>query len=250
MTLWTEGKDPSKRMWQCFSCSTTFENYEDYSRHILQEHDEGRDYVKCPVETCGAPVRDLRAHFTLKHPNRAIPKAQQMRATIWKDFSRKKGKGATKKPNFNEGWYESIKMSGKRIYHRSGYELEIYKCLDEDTDVTAYFAEPFKVPYYFNNDWHNYIPDIKIEFSDGTVEIWEIKPNTQMKYEQNQAKWKAMNEYAGKLGWGFTVINEKGINLLQKKIRDQKRAAQPINEVKPSTEVQTDTTGDSIAGLN
>jgi len=220
VTFWTEGRDPHKRNWQCFSCGVKFEDYALYVSHIIQEHEEGRDYVKCPVDSCGAPVRDLKAHFKTKHPNRAVPAGVQLKSTIWKDFSNNK-RGKTRKPNFKEGWFESGKMSGKKMYYRSGYELDIFKCLDLDKDVKHFYSEPFKVPYYFDKEWHNYIPDIKVEFVDGVTEIWEIKPMTQLSLEKNQAKWVAMNSYAEKLGWGFTVITENGINLMKKKIRHQ-----------------------------
>jgi len=222
MTFWTETMNPPVRTWQCFVCGGKLETYGDYAEHIIKEHDEGRDYVKCPVDTCGAPVRDLKTHFKVKHPKRDMPKNCQLKATIWRDFSpngNKKPK--TRKPTFKEGWFESLKNSGAKMYYRSGYEADVYQCLEDDNDVKAFQPEPFKVPYYFQNEWHNYIPDIKITYQDGTTEIWEIKPATQTGYEKNKAKWKAMNEYADKLGWNFTVVTEKGISTLKKKVRDQ-----------------------------
>lgn len=227
MTFWTDNRDPSKRTWQCFVCGRIINEYSDFVQHIIQEHEEGRDYVKCPVDICGAPVRDLPAHFKTKHPNRVMPKNGQLKATIWRDFSLSKKGGGTKiktrKPTFKDGWYESKKMSGKKMFYRSSYEHEVFKCLDEDVDVKTFLSEPFKVPYYFGNAWHDYIPDLKIEYSDGAIEVWEVKPLKQFEFDQNQAKWKAMQEYAGKMGWGFTVITEKGISTLKRKVSQQKR---------------------------
>lgn len=220
MTFWTETMSLQKRTWQCFVCGEKLDDYGAYAEHIINEHNEGRDYVICPVDTCRAPVRDLKSHYKAKHPNRIMPKNLQTKAMLWRDFS-PTGKKKTRKPSFKEGWFESAKNGGAKMFYRSGYESTVYECLEKDNDVKSFKAEPFKVPYYYNNEWHNYIPDIKVEFQDGSVEIWEVKPKTQTKYEQNQAKWKSMNEYAYKLGWSFTVITENGINMLKKKVRNQ-----------------------------
>ena len=49
------------------------------------------------------------------------------------------------------------------------------------------------------------------------MDIWEIKPANQTHYEQNKAKWSAMNEHVKKHGWRFTVITEVGIDKLKTK---------------------------------
>lgn len=221
MTFWTNTMTPATRIWQCFVCGDKLDTYGEYAEHIVNEHEISRDYVMCPVDCCKAPVRDLKTHYKVKHPNRELPKNCQIKAIIWRDFSPSRNTPKTRKPSFKEGWFESLKNGGAKMYYRSGYEADVYKCLEDDNDVKAFKAEPFKVPYYFENEWHNYIPDLKVEYQDGVTEIWEIKPATQTGLEKNKAKWYAMNEYASKLGWNFTVITEKGINILKKKINDQ-----------------------------
>lgn len=215
--MFPDKESRNKRKYQCFVCGVEHETYDAYKAHILDEHEEGREYLKCP--SCEAPVRDMKLHFEVKHPNRLMPRGIQTKVAVWHDF--KGGKKKTKKTNFKKGEFESKKM-GMNIPYRSGYESEFYHLLEEDTDVAAYFAEPFRVPYYFNGKWHEYVPDLRINFHDGTVQIAEIKPATQTGLEQNKAKWAAMKEYADKLGWQFTVITEVGINKMKSKIKHQK----------------------------
>lgn len=217
MSFWSNKDTPSKRLWQCFVCNLKVDNYAEYAEHIINKHEFGREYIICPIDSCKAPIRCLKSHFKAIHPKRPIPQNMQMKAIIWKDYKSNK----TKKPTFKEGWFESLKNGGAKLYYRSGYEFEVYKCLENDNDVKSFKAEPFKVPYYFENSWHNYIPDIKVEYKDGTIDIWEIKPKTQMSQEKNQAKWNAMNKYANNLGWGFSVINESGIDKLKHKVKKQ-----------------------------
>jgi hypothetical protein len=212
-----EDNNSSARKWQCFVCGKQFELYEEFTAHIIEAHDEGREYICCPA--CNAPVRDMRFHYKAKHPNRLIPKNTQLRVTVWNDF--KKGKKKTRKPKTREGFFASNKM-GVPIHYRSGYECDVYELLEEDRDIAAYYAEPFKVPYCYKGEWHDYLPDIKLQYMDGTVDIWEIKPATQTSYGKNKAKWAAMNEYAKNMGWNFTVITEVGIDKLRTKIKQQK----------------------------
>jgi hypothetical protein len=209
----------SLRKWTCFVCGEEYENYEIYKDHIIATHEEGREYIKCP--TCEAPVRDMKVHFDAKHPNRVMPKGIQTRVTIWKDFSGRKHK----KPKFKTGHFESKKNNNALLLYRSGYEKEVYELLERDRDVTAYFAESFKVPYNFKGKWHDYVPDLKIQYADGSVEVWEIKPVTQKNLPRNKAKWAAMQAHAEAMGWMFTVITEEGMNKLKQRVQEQETMA-------------------------
>jgi hypothetical protein len=66
------------------------------------------------------------------------------------------------------------------------------------------------------------VPDLRINFKDQSVEIWEIKPDAQLKCPKNKAKWTAMNLHAERMGWKFTVVTEDGIGTLRSKIRKQR----------------------------
>lgn len=211
--------DRDKRIWQCFVCGVEFEEYEEFKSHILKEHEEGREYIKCPLHRCDAPVRDLSAHFKSKHPNDKIPKNCQLKASVWRDF-RGNRKGTRKPVEFKSGYFTSIK-SGEKFKYRSGYELNVYEALEELNECVKFHGESFKVPYFFLGKSHNYIPDLSIQFNDGSIEIWEIKPSNQTSYDKNKAKWEACNIYCEQRGWKFKVKTEKGIKELQDKVRRQ-----------------------------
>ena len=211
-----------KRKWQCFACGQNYQDYKTYKEHILDQHEEGREYLKCP--DCNAPVRDLKMHYKAKHPKRIMPRGLQTKVAVWKDFKtggKGKKKGKTRKPTFRTGEFES-KKNGCLLKYRSGMECEFYECLEIDKDVVSFFAEPFKVPYCYQGKWHDYIPDIRINFTDGSTEIWEVKPASQTHYEQNRAKWAAMNEHAIHHGWTFSVQTEVGLGKLKTKVKRQK----------------------------
>lgn len=208
-----------KRKWQCFVCGRNHDDALSFKDHVITEHDEGREYIKCPV--CDYPVRDMKLHFKCKHPNRVMPKNLQMRVQVWKDFApngKKRGKTRT---NARQGYFPSKKM-GKDIWYRSGFECEFYEGLEQDADILGFHAEPFKVPYYFGGKWHDYIPDLKVDYIDGTSEIWEIKPDAHVDYAQNQAKFAAMNDYAANMGWVFIVQTQDALEQLRVKVNKQK----------------------------
>jgi len=205
------------RKWQCFVCGKNYENYEDYKKHISDDHDEGREYISCP--DCGSPVRDL-------NPSRAFPTNVQVRVAVWHDFKvgkdGKSEKKATRKPTFRQGTFSS-KKCGKDFDYKSGMECEFFECLEADLDVAVYNYEGIKIPYFHKGDWHNYIPDLRVVFVDGTTEIWEIKPANQTHYEQNKAKWVAANNYCSNFGWNFVVLTEVGLGKLKTKLKQQQR---------------------------
>lgn len=213
----------NKRRWQCFVCGREYTEYDPYKTHIIEEHEEGRDYVLCPLKRCGAPVRDLRMHFKVKHRGEKIPAGTQHKSTVWRDQKVKGGKKeiVTRKPTFMRGVLISNKpnMKGREIPYRSGYERRVYECLEVLTDVLYYDTETEKIPYYFEGERHIYLPDLKIAVADGHIEVWEIKPATQTSNPKNEAKWKAAEDYCNVRGWKFVVVTEVGINKLEKKVK-------------------------------
>jgi len=203
-------------------CGVDFSEYDEFKDHMIEEHEEGREYITCKL--CGAVIRDRRLHYRVKHPGVDMPKDSQMRSTVWYDFSGQKRKRRTKKPPFKEGYHVSPKVL-QELHYRSGYELEVYKCLDELNEVQGYEVEPKDCvsPYYWKGKWRKYWPDLKILFTDGHIEVWEVKPSNQTDYEQNQIKQNACAENVGKRGWVFKCITEQGINKLRKMIVEQHR---------------------------
>lgn len=208
------------KKYTCFCCGVQFEEFKEYKEHIIEEHDEGRDFVICPLERCQTPVRDLRLHFKVKHPSQKCPTKTQIKATIWRDKTPGKDKLKTRKPKFREGYYESIKME-KSFKYRSGYECTVFECLDSLNEIQGFDVEPFEISYIHKGEAKKYIPDIFISYHDGRKEIWEIKPTNQTHLQKNKDKWFAANEACKLRGWKFKVITEKGIEKLKKKVREQ-----------------------------
>jgi hypothetical protein len=205
------------RKYQCFVCGEAFVEYDPYKEHVIEKHDEGREYVLCPLKRCGAPVRDVRLHFKTKHIGESVPKTGQMKAMIWKDISPRTGKMKQKKPKFREGYFSSAK-NRKEMHYRSGYECEVYECLEALPEVLSYEVEPFKIGYSFMGDTFEYNPDLIVHFTDGHSEVWEIKPANQTHLPKNKAKWVNCQQFCEARGYVFMVMTEIGINKLKNRV--------------------------------
>jgi hypothetical protein len=204
------------REYICFVCGVPFSVYCEYKDHILSSHEEGREFVKCPLARCQAPVRDVKLHFQVKHPTEKIPKIGQMRALIWTDHKPARRK---KKPKFHEGYINSIKNGNQKMHYRSSWERDVYICLENLAEVSSYKVESFPVEYYWRGRRKRYFPDILVAFNNGTYEVWEIKPDNQKQLEVNKAKWLACEGHCETRGWKFKVIDENEIKQLKQKVR-------------------------------
>lgn len=203
----------------CFCCGVQFSDYNEFKAHILDSHEEGRDFVRCPLEHCGAPVRDVKLHIKVKHPRYDMRNFKgQAKAIVWHDFSAKGKK--TKKPKFKQGKYESTK-TGRVLGYRSGLEERMYKILDQHDEVVSFYEEPFNIDYIHKGQAHKYIPDLFVVFMDGHKELWEVKPSNQTDLEVNKNKWSAAEKACKVRGWKFEVFTEQRIDKLAQEVRRQ-----------------------------
>jgi hypothetical protein len=203
----------------CFCCGVQFSDYAEFKSHILDSHEEGRDFVRCPLDHCGAPVRDAKLHIKVKHPRYDMRNFKgQAKALVWQDFSAKGKK--TRKPRFKQGKYESTK-TGRVLGYRSGLEEKVYKILDQHEEVVSFYSEPFNIDYIHRGQAHKYIPDLFVTFMDGHKEIWEVKPSNQTDLELNKNKWRAAEDACKVRGWKFEVFTEQRIDKLAQEVRRQ-----------------------------
>lgn len=207
--------DSSVRTYACFVCGMNFADFDEYKHHIIQNHEEGREYVLCPLSRCCAPVRCIKTHFKAKHPYDKIPAGVQMQALIWTDVRNPNRK--YKKTQFKQGKFKSMKNGGAEFGYRSGWEHDVYECLEIIDEVVAFRGEKLTIGYHYMGEPHQYYPDLIVQFADNHFEMWEVKPKNQITYDKNLAKWTAAEKYCQARGWEFRVITEKEIKSLKKK---------------------------------
>ena len=160
-------KNDGRRQFQCFVCGILLPSKPEFVDHVRTNHEEGREYIVCPMEHCKFPVRDLRAHYKFAHSHTTPPNNMQMRCAIWKDPKDPRKK--KKKIGFEEGYFPSAK-NRKRLHYRSSWEREVYETLEKMDDVVRFEVEPLVIEYWFNGENLNYLPDLKVHFRDGHKE--------------------------------------------------------------------------------
>ena len=148
-----------------------------------------------------------------------------------------KDKSKYKQGVFNPKNYRKYKGDPTNIIYRSGWELRLFKYLDENVNIISWVSEEVVVPYKnpFDNRYHRYFPDVLavVKDKDGNQKTFliEVKPEKQTKepvkkekvnkqylnevvtYGINQAKFEAAEKYAKDRGWEFRVITEKDLGI-------------------------------------
>jgi hypothetical protein len=117
------------------------------------------------------------------------------------------------------GEYTSSK-TGEVIFYRSSWELEYAKLLDADNSVATWDYEPFAIKYIIGKKQRNYVPDFLVTYSNGVVELVEVKPPTLEDTNVNRAKRLAALELCNKSGWSYASWNVSSEELTSKLILD------------------------------
>lgn len=130
-------------------------------------------------------------HLSKSGKRRTISEAQSLAANK-RPF--KKGRG---------GYWQSTK-TGKWVYAMSVMEMLRMQQLDQDPDVKWWGREVPTIQW----DGGIYVPDLIIEYSNGTVVVEEIKPSSQQYYEENKLKWEAARTQLPLLGMSFRIVQE------------------------------------------
>lgn len=95
-----------------------------------------------------------------------------------------------------KGHYVSTKTH-KEHFFRSSWEEAVMKFLDTNPTVEAWEYESVRIPYVYGaeNRQRWYVPDFVIYFSNGTKEIWEVKPQEFLLTERVMNTTAAGREY-------------------------------------------------------
>jgi len=110
--------------------------------------------------------------------------------------------------SFKTGKFYSQK-NNKIFNYRSSFELNAYQILETLSEVKSYDVECVSIPYEFAGSTRFYIPDIRVEYVSGKVEIIEIKAECFVNHPMNQAKFKAAREWCKNRNFLFMLWTEQ-----------------------------------------
>lgn len=113
-------------------------------------------------------------------------------------------------PNgFEAGWFESQKC-GTRMFYRSSYERRFLEMLEVDADVVSFETEPFRIPYMFEGEKKNYVPDVLVKRASKT-QLVEIKPEKLLSDAKVVAKQNAAMQWCQASGVEYVSVAEEGL---------------------------------------
>lgn len=100
------------------------------------------------------------------------------------------------------------KKNNKDIFYGSSYELRAFNILEQIAEVENYDRCSFYIPYNFKGSNKKYIPDIEVNYKDGTKEIIEVKPKALISIGKNSFKFEALKNYCLDKGFCFSIWDE------------------------------------------
>lgn len=121
-----------------------------------------------------------------------------------------------KKKRYHTGVYVSTK-TGQACKYRSGWELVYLQWLDAHAAVKTFGYESVKIPYISNvrsKKLRNYLPDFLVEFTDGSLQLVEIKPKRRVPQATVQKKLKAAQSWCQEHGVTLVVLTEVELKVM------------------------------------
>lgn len=110
------------------------------------------------------------------------------------------------------GHYSPLKCSHRtKCRYRSSWELAYMILLDQDSDVVSWQFEWTKIPYTFQNNVKNYVPDFLVTRRDGSKTLVEVKVPKLQERPMNIAKMKAALDFCVLNQWKIAFWPERNL---------------------------------------
>jgi hypothetical protein len=122
-----------------------------------------------------------------------------------------------KRSRYHRGSHQSPKLTNGPAKYRSGWELAYMLWLDAEPTVVSYAYEALKIPYVSNvrtGKTRNYLPDLLVNYVDGTQRLVEIKQARKVMQANVQKKTKAAQIWCGAHGVTLHILTEHELKSL------------------------------------
>lgn len=121
-----------------------------------------------------------------------------------------------RKSHYHTGEYTSTK-TGQVCRFRSGWEKIYLEYLDNNPDILTFEYESFSIPYVSNKRTgkiRKYFPDFLVTYTNGIIELIEIKPLRRIHQAKIQKKTIAAGDWARLNNVEFKIVTEIELKLL------------------------------------
>ncbi|HJQ24667.1 MAG TPA: TnsA endonuclease N-terminal domain-containing protein [Blastocatellia bacterium] len=107
------------------------------------------------------------------------------------------------------GKFASLKMR-RTVSWESQIERDYLYLLEFDTEVLFYLEQPFRIRYLRSNKVHYYTPDFLVRRKE-KKQIIEVKPDAQVKKEENDLLFRTIAPICQQQGYEFLVVTDSMI---------------------------------------
>jgi hypothetical protein len=146
-------------------------------------------------------TKEWREHMSIAQAKRVIREGGYHPEEQWRH----------KKPK--TGYFFSEKCQ-KRVFFGSSLEEIALHLLEVMQGVASFSRCPFRVPYENEQGIvHNYVPDILVEYIDGSQEVIEVKANYMVSYPPNPAKVLAAKLFFESKGIRYSIWTERELEI-------------------------------------
>lgn len=120
------------------------------------------------------------------------------------------------KGKYKKGYFVSYQQEKKEIYFASSFEEKALTILETDSKVKSFDRCKRRIPYIKPSTGleHNYLPDIEVEYKDGTLLVIEVKAEWQLKEEDTASKLKQAEAFFRNEGIEFQIWTENTLKTL------------------------------------
>jgi hypothetical protein len=150
---------------------------------------------------CAYSVGRQQANCNAAISNIVFPEAGKLR-------SRKVVSRSRARPT---GKYPSWKMR-RMLQWESENELNAFRLLDCDPDVTRFHEQPCEVMYVLDGQARSHYPDILVE-RNGRKELWEVKPESQAQAPEVVSRTTVLIQELPLWGYTYRVVLAKDLTM-------------------------------------
>lgn len=164
----------------------------DYVHPMLGKHhnDETKQKISQHHIETSCLVGEKNGMFGKHHTDHARAAMSEKHAQLIVDGKMK----PYGKNNHCSGHHVSPKLV-TAVFFRSSWEEALFKHLDVSATVKTYAVEPIKISYTYNNNRRWYVPDVLVEYVDGSKRLFEVKPAEFVNNEKTRLKSAAAIEW-------------------------------------------------------
>lgn len=99
------------------------------------------------------------------------------------------------------GW-----KSGRMHQWETPGELNAFRLLDCDPDVTCFSEQPCEIVYMIDSELKSHYPDIYVETHDGKRALWEVKADSRAARPEIAARTKLLTGGLERYGFSYRVV--------------------------------------------